>query len=897
MRTKHILTAMVLPALFAACTADEFTENGVNVNLADRATLSPIAITVENGGVDTRFAWNDEAAGGIGNWTWENTDAFSAFLVNDGTGKPGAWVPTNYLLTNYIYTSQDGANYTTTSAMVEGLYWFYAPARTSQGVGSNKLMSFELATSQDKDYWKSDAAKVFVTPLYRLVAGNEPNNLTLNLINYYSRAVFPLTNNTNSDVEIRQIVLESSSNSPFAVKGNLSVEALKDYMYAFDESGEMVSVRNLDDNADNDETNEKLRERLATADFVNKDETKVTTNVLVLNLGDGETLAKGDTETFTMLVPRTENNTSCTIRIITDKGVINIEPTDMSNYAKNVQFKHNGVMPMFGLTSTSEFKSYSIMESKFENLGNAYYVGSYDDMIALINTVNGDFSVYNLGDWAIDANMADALTKSDSYVTFLQPITIKDESKTVNLTKASFGRKATGGVTAIENTVTVAEGTTVNFAKTPVSGKDNLVNGNLVIEKGATVVLTEGNFTSAAINNAGTLTINEDADFDTWTQNNTNVVTSVGTLKIVNNTNVGVDMNGGNLEFAAPANGTVTYSMSENQVVLPTATDLEENGNATLTIDESVTLNVNGSVRNAESYTDPTTKMTYSVAVINNGTVSISDNCMLTTKGNLANNGTISGEGTLAIEGTATNAAEATMAAAAITIDEDAVVTNNGVIEGTSTTNNGTIITSAASETTVTTGAGTINNTAMGWVDANGAKDQKVSYEITEAMTSSELTSLLGNLNTYYKVNKLVVKSALTINATSTEIAINYKDIDFENGSSITVRPGCGLTVKAVNVNVHGAVSFTGFDSKNSTYTFDGDGTNGATLTVAKNSTLSIKRCKVSGNASNNLTFASEDVAAGDPAGTVRGQVNVDNAEFENTNESTVSSEDWWNAD
>lgn len=898
MRTKHILTAMVLPALFAACTADEFTENGVNVNLADRATLSPIAITVENEGVDTRFAWNDEAAGGIGNWTWENTDAFSAFLVNDGAGEPETWSPTNYLLTNYIYTSQDGANYTTTSAMVEGLYWFYAPARTSQGVGSNKLMSFELATSQNKDYWKSDAAKVFVTPLYRLVAGNEPNNLDLDLMNYYSRAVFPLANNTNSAVEIRQIVLESNSTSPFAVKGNLSVKALENYMYAFDESGEMVSVRNLDDDATNDENNKELRKRLATADFVNNDEAKVTTNVLVLNLGDGETLAQGETETFTMLVPRTENNTSCTIRIITDKGVINIEPTDMSNYAKNVQFKHNGVMPMFGLTSTNEFKSYSIETGKFENLGNAYYVGSYDDMIALINTVNGDFSVYNLGDWAIDANMADALTKSDSYVTFLQPITIKDESKTVNLTKASFGRKADVGVTEIENTVTVAEGTTVNFAETPVSGKDNLVNGNLVIEEGATVVLKEGDFTGAAINNAGTLTINKDANFGTWAQTNTNKVTSVGTLEIVDNKSVGVDMNGGNLEFAAPANGTVTYSMSENQVVLPTATDLEKNGNATLTIGESVTLNVNGSVRTAESYTNPTTKVTYSVAVVNNGTVSISDNCTLTTEGNLANNGTISGDGTLAIKGTATNAANATMTAATITIDKDAVVTNNGVIEGTTTENDGTIITSEASETTVTTGEGTINNTARGWVDVTGAGDQKVSYEITEAMASNGLTSLLTSLNTYYKVNKLVVKSALTIDATAeTVIAEAYKDIDFENGSSITVRPGSTLTVKAVNVNVHGAVSFTGFASANSTYTFDGNGTNGATITVAKNGTLSIKRCAVNGNASHELTFESEDVTEGDPAGTVRGQVNVSNVAFGYANNTNVENEAWWNAD
>lgn len=880
MRTKHILTAMVLPTLFAACTADEFTENGANVNLADRVTLNPITITVEGEGADTRFAWDEEAAGGIGNWTWENTDAFSAFLVNDGTGKPESWTPADYLLTNYIYKSQDGASYTTTSAMVEGLYWFYAPARTSQGVGSNKLMSFELATSQDKDYWKSDAAKVFVTPLYKLVAGNEPNNLSLNLMNYYSRAVFPLTNNTGSDVEIRQIVLESTEQ--FAVKGNLSVKALQDYMYAFDESGEMVSVRNMDDDATNDETNAELRSRLATADFVKNDDAKVTTNVLVLNLGDGETLARGATETFTMLVPRTENGTSCTIRIITNKGVINIKPTDMSNYAKNVQFKHNGVMPMFGLTSTSDFKSYSIESGKFEDLGNAYYVGSYDDMIALINTVNGDFSVYNLGDWAIDANMADALTRSDSYVTFLQPITIKDENKVVNLTKTAFGRK---GAEPIENTVTVAGGTSVNFAETPVTGTDNLVNGNLIVEEGATVVLTEGDFTGAAISNAGTLTINADANFGAWSMGNANKVTSVGALKIVNNTNVGVDMNGGSLELAAPANGTVTYSVQNEQIVLPTSSDLAENGDATLTIGSDVTLNVNASNRTAE----------VGVTVVNNGTISISSSCTLTTKGSLTNNGEINGDGKLLINGTATNAEKASMAAAYITITKGATVTNNAKIAGSYVTNHGTIITSADSETTVKVGGGTINNTAMGWVNVDGASDQKVSYEITQAMTSSSLHSLLNNLNKYYKVNKLVVKSTLTIDAVSTEIGDAYKEIDF-NDASITVRPGSALTVKASEVNIYGDVTFSGFDAENSMYKFD-EGTAAVTLKVTKNATLSMRRCKMIGGTGSELTFESENVDPDDPVGTLRGQVYVSGVKFENSNESTASSEDWWHAE
>ena len=104
--------------------------------------------------------------------------------------------------------------------------------------------------------------------------------------------------------------------------------------------------------------------------------------MLVLNLDEGVVLEKGASKTFTMLVPRTNKNTTCSIRIITDKGMAEIASTDNSNYAKNVQFKHNGVMPMFGLASDKSFKAYSI--EKLTETENMYYVGSYDDMIAYI---------------------------------------------------------------------------------------------------------------------------------------------------------------------------------------------------------------------------------------------------------------------------------------------------------------------------------------------------------------------------------------------------------------------------------------------------------------------------------------------------------------------------------
>lgn len=896
MRTKHILTAMVLPALFAACTADEFVENGGNVSLEGRELLKSFPISVEGAGVDTRFAWDEEAAGGIGNWAWENTDAFSAFLVNNNAGeKPETWTPTDQLLTNYIYTSEDGASYTTTSAMVEGLYWFYAPARTSQGVGSSSLMSFDLATAQDKDYWKSDAAKVFITPLYRLVAGNEPNNLALNLMNYYSRAVFPLTNNTDKTVTIRQIVLESTND--LVVKGEISVEAIKNYMYAFNEAGELVSVNNLDKVTTNDETNAELRERLAKADLVKNNDKKVTTKVLVLNLGDGVAITKGATESFTMLVPRTNASTTCTVKIITDKGVVEVNAADQSNYARNVQFKHNGVMPMFGLASDNSFKAYSIEEEKFTDLGDARYVGSYDEMIALINTVNGAFSVYNMGDWKVDAAMADALSQSDSYVRFLQPITIED-TKEVKLTKVSFGRLDDATTTPnnkeLENTVTIAKGTKVSFNASDRNNTKNAVVGTMNIVEGAEVVLNDGDFTKAAINNAGTLTVNEGADFGTWTKNNINKITSVGTLTIVGNTNVGVDMNGGNVTLAAAANKTATYPVVNAQVALPEVADLEKYGNATLTIGERVTLNVNGS-RSAYSYEDTESKTGYSVAVVNNGTISVVSSFTLTTEGNLTNNGVIKGAGTLAINGAATNGEDAEINMTMLTINEDATVTNSGTISGTTVTNDGTITTVKGSRTTVTTGEGTINNTAMAYVSATGATDQKIAYEIASDMNVEALTKLdLTTLHNTYNINKLIVKSELTIDA-AYAIPAEIEVIDFENGSGIYVNPDLtddGFEMESKEININGNVTFEGFEKSKSKYTI-GDGTDATTITVAKNSTLSIEYCEIAGEIADGVTFVSEEPVAGvDPATAVRGQVVVTDATL--TTNVKVPSEDWF---
>lgn len=870
MKTRHILTAMVLPAFMAACTADDFVENN-SINLGGRAELAPISFTVD-GGADTRFIF-DEA--GNGNWKWESAkDAFSAFLVeSSGT-------PEDKLYTNYIYKSADGSKYETTSKMVEGIYWFYAPA--DENKNTRDLLPFKLQTSQDADYYKSDDAKVFFTGLYKLTKDDNAQNINLSLMNYYSRAVFPLTNNTDAAVKVKQIILKGGEE--FQVEGAISTAKLTDYMYGFTKDGEMVSMKNLDKDADNDETIAELKTRLQKADLAiaPTDGTIKTSPALVLNLGEGVSIAKGTTESFTMLVPRTGEGVSCEITIITDKGMVEIKSNDKSNYAKNVQFKHNGIMPMFGLQNSGAFKSYSLEKDKFTDIGDAYYVSSYDDMMALINTVNGDIEAYNFGDWSVDAAMAAAIAKSDAYVKFQQPIEIADAKNEIALTKVEFA----GGAT-------VAKGTKVDFKAAIAGVGTNRVQKNLTIAEGATATLSAVEFgpvlarvaaEKTTITNKGTLTIAGGAEL------NENVeITSTGALTLEDNTDAVIKLNGGSLNYAtAKTEGYPEYA-TEDKLILPNAAALSNN--ITITVAKNVTLNVDADLTAAINKVE---NVTYKTDIVNNGIIEVAESQTLTANGGLTNNGTIetlTGATGFVIGGTATNAANAIIKGVATTINSGATLTNNGEILGTTVTNNGKIVTAGSSRTTVTAGEGVVDNTAMCYVAVNGGT-QAVTYEVTEALNSEAYGKLAANFG-MYKINKLIFKNKLTVDAT-TNIADEITAVEFAAGSSIDVKGTNtlldfkGVTAATISANT----VFGGFDAASSNINF----TKAVSVTVKKNCTLTINYVTVKNTTASNTTFVSEDKEESDPATTKRGKV-VNNGVVKGAAEAYADDNGWWSGE
>lgn len=778
MKTKHILTAMVLPAMLAACTADEIVENNNVANVQGRALLNPMAITV-NGGADSRAIWSEE---GYGKFVWDSEkDKFSAFLLDvdatdtdkDGVKEFTGPVNSDQLMTNYIYSSEDGEKYTTTSQMVEGAYWFYAPGREKN---TRDLIPFKMEVAQDYDYYtQSTDVQAFFTPIYNLTSVDSPSSLDLSLTPYFGRAVVTITNTTEEDFTLNQVVLESTNN-PFVYEGNISVQALKTaglvktYVADCDEwhyvgasiTSTMTDAQKAEKYAAKDEAMEVTK---TTANLVAVDDSKKETKMIVLNLeGEEGYLAVGQTKEFNLVVPRTEAATNCKITLIANKGVKTIESDIQTNYKNGIQFKHNGIMPMFGKT-TDGFKAYDV--KKFDNLGtNVYYVTSYGQMMNLINTVNGDFTVYNIGDWGIDAAMAKLIAEeSDVHVYFKNHIYVTAEAQsrtaednTITLKKVTFLK----GFTVKEETEVELAAASKNVLSTTASVHAEGINveegatlkittgtiyGGMKIAEGATVNLAGGTINGIIVNE-GILNVTA-AIVETKIEN-------YGTLTLTDNAPV-VDVKEGAVTYAT-AKTTGWTTLTNANLTLPADSKV----NATITINSNVKMTFTKSMI-VDQFVDGTT--IYAVKLVNNGEIALGQ-YNLTIDGELENaeNAEISGTGTLTINGSAEN--DGVVKTQYSKISTDATLENNGTwYADKNAVNDGTVTLGENSKTRFNYGSGIINNNALSKnlileKNSDAAKKMTVYYTFTSAVNSADVNALDCE---EYSLNKIIFNEKLTI--------------------------------------------------------------------------------------------------------------------------------------
>lgn len=123
MRTKHLLWALALPSVFAACTQDEFAEQAQGT-IDNRPVVGAISLNITEEPT-TRWAYE-------GGFKFDNNDYIGAALMDtyNSNKASGSWDEkyslVDYIQTNYKYGYKDG--WTNNDAiMSEGNYFFYMP--------------------------------------------------------------------------------------------------------------------------------------------------------------------------------------------------------------------------------------------------------------------------------------------------------------------------------------------------------------------------------------------------------------------------------------------------------------------------------------------------------------------------------------------------------------------------------------------------------------------------------------------------------------------------------------------------------------------------------------------------------------------------------------------------
>lgn len=249
MKRKYFLAFMVLPALFAACTNDDFDQMQTsviesNAVLQDRAKgFVTLDATKGSIGADTRVVGGMTENGGI-DWYWEGPDDKLGAVVVDygdemGTDgeheivdldKNSAYAITNYRFEPNITEKSQGANFSTPSAVVSGAYLFYNKydgKNTARRVISHEIDRLidvsegtEAGLEQVGTNTELGGQNFFISPIVDLAVADgqeiaKPLNLTsvYHILNFKLKTELDAKYYQNGGFKIHKIVLTPMENN------------------------------------------------------------------------------------------------------------------------------------------------------------------------------------------------------------------------------------------------------------------------------------------------------------------------------------------------------------------------------------------------------------------------------------------------------------------------------------------------------------------------------------------------------------------------------------------------------------------------------------------------------------------------------------------------------------
>lgn len=220
MRTKHLLTAIMLPALFAACTNDDFQtiEQGAQ-GTEGRKMVDNVTLNVTTS-ADTRLAYEN------GEYKFGEGDEIGACLMDlvdmtkylDQANHPmwHEWfMLTDYIHTNYKFTRDGKGNWTTGAKMTEGNYFFVMPYNANYGYRSTYKFDASSQTLEGTDnasLLKAYANNNHFVGYGKVVAGDaESESVDVTMVPVFGSTGITIKVTGTQTYTVERIVLHGSS--------------------------------------------------------------------------------------------------------------------------------------------------------------------------------------------------------------------------------------------------------------------------------------------------------------------------------------------------------------------------------------------------------------------------------------------------------------------------------------------------------------------------------------------------------------------------------------------------------------------------------------------------------------------------------------------------------------
>lgn len=889
--------AMLLPTAFAACTSDEFEVLDNGNALANRKEIGKVTLSFDNGAADTR--WD-------ASFLPEVNDVFGAALadvfVGDKKGKPedkwkDNYTLTDYIQTNYPYTTKDKATWSSEANLVEGNYVFYAPYGQSHQVRS--AIKFETPVAQKLEV--KDGAIVENSALenvaadakspfyigYKFFDASESNmNISIKMRSLFAYPKFTFKNATGNPVTINRILVKSA-NSDIVASGELNNKEIVKALRA-EKAGDWGGAL-----ADNMKGNQY------TANLISKAE---NTNLLRADLSEKITVADSKEISFQLVMPAQKFDAGkLEVYFVTESGKAYVwkNSTSQITTVPGRRFPAEDY-DLNGQLKTAAGQLLTMTAGKNESLADApYIVTSKAELISVISATPASVDALELTvvgevefDEAVRKAIAEKVSQTVSFTgnlniiggTEAAPLNI-DQKVVFDQAVVKSGVVKFNNDKATFNGIVVEKGAALSVDKVASEGTKNVTNnGTLAL-----------NAKVGAVENNGELTLGAKGGY-------TSLASANEAAPKVNITGA-VEFEGTELvgEWNVPAGATLTL---KNAATLPYGSELTVAGRlegAKLTVKGELTVSgrcganveVAGTYVENETETNKTKEAIVNCEATSLFTGEISADDADDKKANIVN--VEKGAGFMA------NSAAIANTTAIYTVENvTEVVTipaqcNTLVVTGNVT----------AGETTLTLGstdlekvtvegdvvaineAVTINNATTVIVEGDimstknvtftAATDLTVKGELNTTATvaaASATKVVLGKVVLNAETASLILTTAADVTINGEVIAKN--DITLAAAAKLTLKGDVTLAEgKAITVTPASEISIVG------NVTMQGTGTTGATFTCSAASTIKVygghkltigDKMTVKGASSNLLTFDSSkyvtpeaEVAAGTP--------------------------------